>query len=51
MTQKAPHARPRSAHSEAYWQAVKYVIIGLAVLMVLALALVVILLFRVIPWS
>ncbi len=51
MTQKAPHARPRSAHSEAYWQAMKYVIIGLAVLMALALVLAVIVVLRMIPWD
>ena len=51
MAQKAPNARPRSAHSEAYWQAMKYIIIGLAMLMALALVLAVIVLLRVIPWS
>ncbi|MCL4394719.1 MAG: hypothetical protein M1482_07935 [Chloroflexi bacterium] len=49
MTQKAPHARRK--HSEAYWQAMKYIIIGLAMLMALALVLAVIVLLRVIPWS
>ena len=57
MTQQAPHVRPRpptrprSAHSEAYWLAMKYVIIGLAMLMILALLLAAIVLLGVIPWS
>ena len=57
MTQETPNARPRpptrprSAHSEAYWQVMRYVIIGLVVLMTLALVLAVIVLLRVIPWS
>jgi hypothetical protein len=52
---ETPDARPRPAtrpeHSEAYWQAMKYVIIGLGALMVLALALAVIVILRIIPWS
>ncbi len=55
MTEKPPtlRARPptRPEHSEAYWQAIKYVIVGLAALMTVALALAVIVLLRVIPWS
>lgn len=42
---------PRREHSEAYWQAMKYVIIGLTALMVVALILAVMVLLRVIPWS
>ncbi len=44
-----PPTRPE--HSEAYWQTMKYAIIGLAILMVLALVLAVIVLVGVIPWS
>jgi hypothetical protein len=45
-----PNPPTRPEHSEAYWQAIKWVIIALAVLMVIALALAVIVLLRVIPW-
>ena len=49
------NARPRPAtrpeHSEAYWQTMKYVIIGLAALMILVLILAVIVVLRIIPWS
>ncbi len=38
-------------HSETYWQAIKYAIIVLALLMVLALVFAVIVLLGVIPWS
>ncbi len=55
MTQETPNARPRPPtrpeHSEAYWQVMRYVIIGLVVLMTIALVLAVIVLLRVIPWS
>jgi len=41
----------RPDHSEAYWAAMKYVIIGLTGLMILALILAVIVVLRLIPWS
>ncbi len=44
-----PPTRP--GHSEAYWQTMKYAIIGLAILMVVALVLAVIVLLGVVPWS
>jgi hypothetical protein len=48
-------ARPRPAtrpeHSEAYWQTMKYVIIGLGALMVVAIALAVVVVLRIVPWS
>ena len=45
-----PNPPTRPEHSEAYWQAIKYVIIALGALMVIALVLAVIVLLRVIPW-
>jgi len=36
---------------EAYWQAIKYVIIGLTVLMVLAVLAAVVVVLRLVPWS
>ncbi len=44
-----PTTRPE--HSEAYWQTMKYVILGLGVLMVIALILAVVVILRIIPWS
>jgi uncharacterized membrane protein YuzA (DUF378 family) len=41
----------RPDHSETYWAAMKYVIIGLTGLMILALILAVIVVLRLIPWS
>ncbi len=46
---RRPPTRPE--HSEAYWQAMKYVIIGLSGLMILALVLAVIVLLQIVPWS
>ena len=43
--------RSHSAHSEAYWAAMKYVIIALTGLMIVALILAVVVLFRFIPWN
>jgi hypothetical protein len=43
--------RSRSAHSEAYWAAMKYVIIALTGLMIVALILALIVVLRLIPWS
>jgi hypothetical protein len=55
MPENTSGERPRPAtrpeHSEAYWQTMKYVIIGLAVLMVIAIVFAVIVVLRVIPWS
>lgn len=55
MTSNSAPRRPppptRPEHSEAYWQTAKYVIIGLAALMVIALALAVIVLLGIVPWS
>jgi hypothetical protein len=47
------HSRPptRPEHSEAYWQTIKYVIIGLAALMIVAVILAIIVLLQVIPWN
>lgn len=41
----------RPEHSEAYWSAIKYVILGLAALMVVALVLAVAVALRSVPWS
>ncbi len=46
-----PRPATRPEHSEAYWQAMKYLIIGLGALMILAVALAVIVVLRIIPWS
>ncbi len=45
----SPPTRPE--HSEAYWQTMKYVIIGLGMLMVIALILAVVVVLRIIPWN
>jgi hypothetical protein len=45
----SPVTRPE--HSEAYWQTIKCIILGLAGLMILALILAVIILFRMMLWS
>jgi hypothetical protein len=45
-TERRPPVRDRSPHSEAYWQVMKYLILGLAALMILALALAVIILLK-----
>ncbi|MEW5720836.1 MAG: hypothetical protein AB1817_19580 [Chloroflexota bacterium] len=42
---------PRPEHSEAYWAAMKYIIIALTGLMIVALILAVIVIFHFIPWS
>lgn len=41
----------RPEHSEVYWQAMKYAIIGLGTLMVIVLLLAIVILVRVIPWG
>lgn len=55
MAETNPTSRPRPPtrpeHSEAYWQTAKYVIVGLAVLMVVALILAVVVLFQIVPWT
>ena len=53
MNENPSHARrpTRPEHSETYWQAIKYVILGLAALMILALALAMMVLLRALPWS
>ncbi len=47
---RRPPPPTRPEHSEAYWQTAKYVILGLAVLMVVALILAIVVLLGVIPW-
>jgi hypothetical protein len=48
---RRPSPPTRPEHSEAYWQAIQYVILGLGALMVLALVLAVMVVLRVVPWS
>jgi len=48
MSQSKP---TRPEHSEAYWQTMKYVIIALTGLMIVALILALIVVLRLIPWS
>ncbi len=46
----SPRPATRPEHSEAYWQSMKYLILGLGGLMIIALGLAIIIIFRVIPW-
>lgn len=47
---QSPPALPHN-HSEAYWQVMKYLIVGLAVLMALAVLAAIVVVLRLIPWS
>jgi|GEM_PF-2886813 hypothetical protein len=42
---------PRPEHSEAYWTAIKYVILALTGLMIVALVLALVIVLRLVPWS
>jgi hypothetical protein len=51
MADKSPRPPTRPEHSEAYWNAMKYIILALTGLMVLALVLAVVVALRGLPWS
>lgn len=51
IADRRPRTPTRPEHSDAYWQTMKYAIIGLAILMVVALVLAVIVLLGMIPWT